>query len=199
MSDAEFRAYVAEHYEHFRRFAQSQVGQHADDVVQNALLKLWRYRAKIRIETVGPLVFRSLQNEIITQWRGGRRPSLSGEHLDNVRETRPPEQPLQQQEGARVLRGLLQEARNRLTPRERVAVAVWLLLHPSRQEASELLQVTPTAYSGAAHHAVRKLNQALAADYGSLREALAELGHHLAYAVVTEVFQGDLPNRANES
>src|SRR5262249_6958832 len=195
MSDREFTEYVEANYDRFLRFLRVYAGQHAEDVLQATLLKLWMFRETIDGTSIDALVFTALRNATISQWREQTRQPKPDKRLRSAIDGHTPEQAAQQQEMAQALRSRLAEALAALTPRGRRALAVWLIQHPGREQAGAILGVTKSAYSAAVNGALEKLTKTLIPHQQFLLQALAVLGSQQAFDVLAEVFQGDLPEQ----
>lgn len=193
MSDEEFTAYVRANNERWLGFARKCFGQHAEDVLQTAILKLWTHRAGIDPARVDALFLTVLRREAVSRWRGQDRPLPAETPVRPDYDPRTPETAALENETAEVLRGRMTRARALLTPRERSALAVWLLERPTREQAASWLGTTRGGYSAAVNDALEKLNRSLGIDPGLFQQVMQDLGHQRALAVLTDVFQGDLP------
>lgn len=195
MSEGDFTAYVQDNYDRFLRFLRRQVEQHAEDVLQGTILSLWTIHEDIVPEQADRLFFTALKHAAIDHWRKECREPDPREGMRTEADSRTPEQSVQLEEASQGLRARLAQARVTLTLRERRSLAVWLILHPSREAASSLLGVTLASYSGSVHTGLRKLTRALSPHQASLLQGLSDLGYHQAFALLAEAFADDLPEK----
>jgi RNA polymerase sigma factor (sigma-70 family) len=192
VSDEDFTSHVQANYDRWLRFVRGLLRHHAEDVVQSAVLKLWAIREEIDADRVDRLAFVVLRQSAVDQWRKEARPAT----VRGRAEYEIPNRSLEEQEAAQALRARLTQARGTFSARERRALSVWLIGHPSREEAAELLGVTKSAYSAAVFCALRKLKESMSDHYGALSEACEDLGSGPVFAVLGEVFDADLPRKS---
>ena len=197
MSEGDFTQYVQQNYDRFVRFASKLARSHADDLVQATVLKLW-----VRLEGIDPprldlLFFTALKNACIDHWRQqARRHDHAGAGARIEADRATPERISADREVSEEVRQHLRDARSALNPRERRALAVWLIAHPPREQASALLGINPSGYSAAVHSGLQKLKQFLTPQQPFLQAALEALGPAQVFTILTDGFADDYPQQS---
>jgi RNA polymerase sigma factor (sigma-70 family) len=203
MKDEEFRDYVAGNYDRLLRFVRGYVlrPQEAEDILQEALLGLWRRRDKIDAAAPGGYFFRSLHNAVVSTWRSQGRVSrvpLVEEGIPDPRTHQTSSDPPKAASQADPLAAALAECaddrrgvsaaavaaveractetfrriRARMTEPQRQVFAAYLQSDGHQSEAVALLELpTPSTYSNALHRAKNQIRKVLAPH----REALLHI------------------------
>ncbi len=124
----EFERLLAPHIERLFRLAYRYCGevQHAEDLVQDLLLKLYPKRKELRqIESLSPWLSRSLYNHFIDTTRRGQRSPLYGAAPEEALHTLPSSDSQPDQEIERSdLQQQLERAMTRLSPEQRALISL---------------------------------------------------------------------------
>lgn len=161
----EFERLLAPHIERLFRLAYRYCGevQHAEDLVQDLLLKLYPKRKELRqIESLSPWLARSLYNHFIDTTRRGQRSPLYGAVSEEVLHTLTSNECQPDQEIERSdLQQQLEQAMTRLSPEQRALISLHDIEGYTLQELQGMLDTPIGTLKSRLHRGRLQLRSAL--------------------------------------
>ncbi|MFO0929169.1 MAG: hypothetical protein U0736_19455 [Gemmataceae bacterium] len=196
MTPEEFARYVQEQYHHFVAIVVrcGRPRTDADDVVQQAVVRLLAMRERIDPQRVDGLFLVTLRRLAVSNWRDTRRERPTDPETHDPADRRPPVvAALEVDEAADALRAVVGRSRERMSEPERRAMACCWEARGHRPTAQRLFSADGKGYDAALNRARERLRR----DLQPHTDLLATVGPDAAWQIIHDVFEADLPTPAD--